>query len=79
MKLFFSFLDLIVFVGAQWPMMKLKGRSIDPSRKSKDRNIDVEILQVTGPTEEATREREEMNNGTLWYPKWKLGFEQSGS
>ena len=49
--------------------MKLKGHSIGSSRKSKGRNIDVEILQATGTTEEATWEREEMNNGTMWYSK----------
>ena len=48
--------------------MKLKGRSID-----------VEILQATGPREEATRGGEEMNHGTLWYSKWELGFEESRS
>ena len=47
--------------------MKLKGRSID-----------VEILQATGPREEATRGGEEMNHG-LWYSKWELGFEESRS
>ena len=48
--------------------MKLKGRSID-----------VEVLQATGPREEATRGGEEMNHGTLWYSKWELGFEESRS
>ena len=51
---FFSFLDLIVFVGSRGPVMKLKGHSIGSSRKSKGRNIDVEILQATDATEEAT-------------------------
>ena len=48
-------------------------------RKSKGRSIDVEILQTTGPREEAVRGGEEMNHDTLWYFKWKLGFEKSGS
>ena len=48
--------------------MKLKGRSID-----------VEILQATGPRDEAARGGEEMNHGTLWYSKWELGSEESGS
>ena len=46
--------------------MKLKGRSIE-----------VEMLQATGPREEAARGGEEMNHGTLWYSKWELGFEKS--
>ena len=48
--------------------MKLKGRSID-----------VEMLPATGPRKEATRGGEEMNYGTLWYSKWELGSEESGS
>ena len=47
--------------------------------KSKGRSIDVEMLQATGPREEATRRGEEMNHGTLWYSKWELGSEESGS
>ena len=48
--------------------MKLKGRSIE-----------VEMPQATGPREEVARGGEEMNHGTLWYSKWELGFEESGS
>ena len=48
--------------------MKLKGRSIN-----------MEMLQATGPREEAARGGEEMNYGTLWYSKWELGSEESGS
>ena len=48
-------------------------------RKSKGRIIDVEILQTTGPREEAVRGGEEMNHDTLWYFKWKLGSKESGS
>ena len=55
-------------MGAREPRMKWKGRSIN-----------VEILQAMGPREEVARGREEMNHGTLWYSKWKLGFEKSGS
>ena len=47
--------------------------------KSKGHSIDVEMLQATGPREEAAREGKEMNHGTLWYSKWELGFEESGS
>ena len=47
--------------------------------KSKGRSIDVEILQATGPRDEAARGGEEMNHGTLWYSKWELGSEESGS
>ena len=47
--------------------------------KSKGRSIEVEMLQATGPREEAARGGEEMNYGTLWYSKWELGFEESGS
>ena len=49
--------------------MKLKGRN----------SINVEILQTTGPREEAARGGEEMNHGSLWYSKWKLGSEKNGS
>ena len=48
----------MIYVGAQEPRMKLKGRSID-----------VEILQATGPRKEAARRGEEMNHGTLRYSK----------
>ena len=48
--------------------MKLKGRSID-----------MVMLQAMGPREEASRGGEEMNHGTLWYSKWELGSEESGS
>ena len=47
--------------------------------KSKGHNINLVILQVTGLREEATRGEEEMSLGTLWYSKWKLEFEESGS
>ena len=47
--------------------------------KLKGRNIDVEILQATGPRKEAAQGGEEMNHGTLWYSKWELGSEESGS
>ena len=47
--------------------------------KLKCRSIDVEMLPTTGPTKEVAREGEEMNHGTLWYFKWELGFEKSGS
>ena len=47
--------------------------------KSKGRSIDVEILQATGPRDEAARGGEEMNHGTLWYSKWELESEESGS
>ena len=47
--------------------------------KSKGCSIDVEILQATGLREEHTRGGEEMSLGILWYPKWKLEFEKSGS
>ena len=47
--------------------------------KSKGRSIDVEMLQAPGPREEAAQGGEEMNYGTLWYSKWELGFEKSGS
>ena len=47
--------------------------------KSKGRSIDVEMLQAMDPREEATRGGEEMNHGTLWYFKWELGSEESGS
>ena len=48
--------------------MKLKGRSID-----------VEMLQATSQWEESARGGEEMNHDTLWYSKWELGSEESGS
>jgi len=47
--------------------------------KSKGRSIDVEMLQATGPKEEAARGGEEINQGTLWYSKWELGSKESGS
>ena len=47
--------------------------------KSKGRSIEVEMLQATGPREEAARGGEEMNHDTLWYSKWKLESEESGS
>ena len=47
--------------------MKLKGRSID-----------VEMQQAMGPRKEASQ-GEEMNHGTLWYSKWELESEESGS
>ena len=47
--------------------------------KSKGRSIEVEMLQATGPREEAARGGEEMNYGTLWYSKSALGFVESGS
>ena len=55
-------------MGAREPRMKLKGRSIG-----------VGMLQATGPRKEAVWGREEMNHGTLWYSKWELEFEDSGS
>ena len=48
----------LIYVGAQEPRMKLKGRSID-----------VEILQATSPRKEVAWGGEEMNHGTLWYFK----------
>ena len=45
----------------------------------KGRNIDMVMLQAMGPREEASRGGEEMNHGTLWYSKWELGSEESGS
>ena len=48
--------------------MKLNGHSIV-----------VEMLQATCPREEAAQGGEEMNHGTLWYSKWELGSEESGS
>ena len=47
--------------------------------KSKGRSTDVEMLQATGSREEVARGGEEMNHGTLWYFKWELGSEKSGS
>ena len=47
--------------------------------KSKGCSIDVEILQATGLREEHTWGGEEMSPGILWYPKWKLESEDSGS
>ena len=47
--------------------------------KLKGRNIDMVMLQAMGPREEASRGGEEMNHGTLWYSKWELGSEESGS
>ena len=47
--------------------------------KSKGCSIDVVMLQATGPREEATRGKREMNHGALWYSKWELGSEESGS
>ena len=47
--------------------------------KSKGRGIDVEMLQAMSLREEAARGGEEMNHGTLWYSKWELGSEESGS
>ena len=47
--------------------------------KSKGCSIDMEILQAMGPREEAARGGEEMNHGTLWYSKWELESEESGS
>ena len=47
--------------------------------KSKGRSIDMVILQATGLREEATRGGEEMSHDTLWYSKWKLESEETGS
>ena len=44
--------------------------------KSKGHSIDVEMLQATGPREEAAREGKEMNHGTLWYSKWELNLKR---
>ena len=47
--------------------------------KSKGRSIDMVMLETTGSREEATWGEEEMNQGTLLYSKWELGFEDSES
>ena len=48
--------------------------------KSKGCSIDMETLQAMGPREEVARGgEEEMNHNTLWYSKWELGSEESGS
>ena len=55
-------------MGARGLRIKLKGHSIG-----------VGMLQAMGPRKEATQGREEMNHGTLWYSKWELESEESGS
>ena len=47
--------------------------------KLKGRKVDVGMLQATGPRKKATRGREEMNHGTLWYSKWGLESGERGS
>ena len=47
--------------------------------KLKCHSIDVKMLPTKGLMKESAREGEEMNHGTLWYSKWELGFEESGS
>ena len=46
---------------------------------SKGRSISVGMLQATSLRKEAARGREEINHGTLWYSKWELESEESGS
>ena len=47
--------------------------------KLEGRNVDMQLLQATGPRKEVAQGGGEVNHDTLWYSKWKLGSEESGS